>query len=299
MYDIIKSIDNFLYLHGDFMVYKSKNNEKITLATCASAYSPPHKHDFLELVYVTKGEATHYISGKKSIIKKGDYLIIDYDTVHSYKSIDERSFEVINCLFLPDLIDQSLVSCRSFSELLNHYLIKMSVRNMYVNPSNYQFRDKDGKIYKLLTCMADEYNHKAPGYREMMRCQLIELFIMTMRTVTKNSEEADDAIRYITDCVEKNYMDKITLTGLSHELCYSTSYLSLKFKTATGMGFTEYLEKTRINEACRLLANTDKKISEISFSVGYSDVNFFYRIFRKYTGASPLEMRKKYSGKQS
>ncbi|MBP3360997.1 MAG: helix-turn-helix domain-containing protein [Clostridia bacterium] len=277
------------------MFYTSKKNEPIIIEPCASEYAAPHKHDFLELVYVTKGAAKHYVAENESIIRKGDYLVIDYGTSHSYKSIDDRGFEVINCLFLPDLIDRSLVHCRSFSELLNHYLIKMSVRNMYVNPSNYQFRDKDGKIYMLLRSMMDEYNQKAPGFTEMIRCQLIELFIITMRTVTRDSEKTDDAIIYITDRVEKNYMNKITLTELSHELCYSTSYLSLKFKTATGMGFTEYLEKKRINEACRLLANTNKKISEIAFSVGYSDVNFFYRIFRKYAGASPLEMRKKYS----
>ena len=100
-----------------------------------------------------------------------------------------------------------------------------------------------------------------------------------------------DAIQFLADYAAKNYASPQPLSVLSKQLGYSMPYLSGRFKAETGMGFKEYLIKIRIDEACRLLANTNKKISDISADVGYSDTNFFYATFRRVVGQSPGEFR--------
>lgn len=103
--------------------YFSKN-ENITLMVCAEKHTKPHKHDFLEMVYVIEGKAYHELNGRNAIIEKGDYFIIGYEAYHQYYSVGNKDFVIINILFKPEIIDRVLIHCRSFQDLLNHYLIR-------------------------------------------------------------------------------------------------------------------------------------------------------------------------------
>ena len=249
----------------------------------------PHEHNYLELAYVVHGNAVHTIGNKSYNIGCGQYFFVDYHTVHSYKSLS-GTIEVINCRFKPQFLDNSFESCRSFRTLLNHYLLKVRVENLRMNPSGVMFFDDDGSIGAYMQKMRTEYENKLPGYLEMMRCTLIEIILSTMRRISDTGFDSD-AIQFLADYAAKNYASPQPLSVLSKQLGYSMPYLSGRFKAETGMGFKEYLIKIRMDEACRLLANTNKKISDISADVGYSDTNFFYATFRRVVGQSPGEFR--------
>lgn len=255
--------------------------------------SPTHTHGFLEIAYVKNGKARHILNGKESIIKKGDFLIMDYDAVHSYKNIGKEKLEILNCLFHPEIIDKTLRKCRNFSEVVNNYMIKYNYGTVNVSPANYVYSDDDGEILSLLSKMKEEYEKKISGYYEIMRCSLIEIIIRTMRkSTTAVKTSGNEICDYIMKYVSENLSEKNILGKISGEVNYSTSYLSLKFKEKTGITFLEYLKKARIEESCRLLANTDKKIIEIAYLSGYSDIKFFNRIFKKHLGITPREFRK-------
>jgi len=64
------------------------------------------------------------------------------------------------------------------------------------------------------------------------------------------------------------------------------------FKIHTGVTFTEYLKKTRIEAACNLLMNTDLKVSDIYVKVGYTDKTKFHKHFQQITGMTPLAFKK-------
>ena len=265
-------------------------HENVSIFISRNHSVKPHEHDFLELAYVSRGEAEHIIGGKHMMIRKGNYFFVDYNTIHSYEC-PVGGIEVINCLFRPRFIDNSLVGCRSFDMLLNHYLIKVKADRLRIKPSNNIFYDEDGTVGDYMHTLVKEYNEKRPGFSEMMRCTLIELILCTMRGIAECGFQ-DDAIRFLADYAAENYADPLPLSELAHQLGYSLPYLSGRFKQATGVGFKDYLIRTRVDEACRLLANTDKKISDIASVVGYSDANFFYSTFRRVTGKSPGEFRR-------
>ena len=102
------------------------------------------------------------------------------------------------------------------------------------------------------------------------------------------SSVMDMAINYI----EKNFYKKITLEEISSLLHYTPQYFSSKFKQETGYSFAEYLQKIRINKSCQLLQDTNMKVSEIAEAVGYSDIRYYEKIFRKYINRTPLQHRK-------
>lgn len=269
------------------------------MTTAASSDVDYHDHDFLELTYVVQGQANHVIGDHASIIGQGDYFIVDYGVRHKYNQIGQTPFVVINCLFLPRLIDETLSDCRRFQELADNYLIKFNYRNLSDRPTGLIYHDHDGHIGQLITRLSREYNEKQAGHQEMMRCQLIEILIDTMRRVHRpaDSPEESELVQYIIGQIEKNFMEKLSLAELARKCCYSLAYVSKRLKEETGMTFQAYLQRMRIRESCRLLANTSKKVAEISGLVGYSDAKFFNQLFKKQMGMTPREFKRLYNTK--
>lgn len=282
------------------MVIKTQEHfmqdECIEVISIAQGDIDLHQHEFLELAYVINGRALHTINGIKTIVEKGNYFIINYGTAHKYTLINNDNFDLINILFKPELIDKSLKCCHSFLDLINHYLIRINYTSLEKKPTDVIFHDNDQTILDLINRMQYEYENKKPGYIELLRCHLIEIIICTMRTISKNQEEflENDFISRIKEYVEKYYMNPITLHDISRELNFSVSYMSRKFKQDTGLTFVAYLQRKRMEQSGRLIANTDKKFSEIAELVGYRDIKFFNKVFKKQWGMTPSEFRRIY-----
>ena len=266
---------------------------KFDIHVCANNSVSAHFHDFFELAYVTKGRAINTLNGFDKIISAGDYFILDYNARHSYSKIDGNDFEVINCLFVSDFIDNSLKNCKNFSEVVNNYMIKYSYRTRNISPANYIFHDENSSVKSLLNSMLNEYSQKKSGYIEILRCKLIEIIILAMReNTTLPTAEYSELCQFIIEYAEKNLTDKNILGTISKKVNFSISHLSRKFKEDTGIPFSEYLKQMRIEHACRLLLHTNKKITEIAALVGYSDIKFFNGIFKQQLGMTPRESRK-------
>lgn len=96
-----------------------------------------------------------------------------------------------------------------------------------------------------------------------------------------------EAIRYIHD----HYGESITAEELAGMYSCSASYLARLFKNQIGIGPIEYLIHVRIHKAKQLLLKSEARIQEIASSIGYADVYYFSRLFKKHTGCSPLQFR--------
>ncbi|MBQ4517899.1 MAG: helix-turn-helix domain-containing protein [Clostridia bacterium] len=270
--------------------------EAINMSVCNSKNIHLHNHNFLELAYVASGNATHILNGKKTVIKKGNYLFMDYNANHAYKQLGTEPLVIINCLFKPGIIDKTLKHCRNFHEIVNHYTLKFNPTTMNPNPANNIFYDESGTIGQILQKMITEYNQKEPGYLELLRCHLIELIVITMRQAAHSNAMIIDSVSdYVIKYTADNFAEKNILSTVSKKLNFSTAYVSKKFKTVMKTSFTEYLQTVRLSESCRLLANTDKKVLDIAQCVGYSDMKFFNYIFKKYFGLTPREYRRNFN----
>jgi len=270
-------------------ILSEKNDIRIDV--CDSDYTAPHTHDFIEFTYVLEGKASHIINDKKGVIKKGDYFFMDYGAYHSYKRISKEKFCVVNCIFKPRFIDKSLAYCRSFSEILNNWLIKFKLNMLSQNPINIVFKD-GGLILPYIEKMVDEYEKKSPGYREIIRCNLIEAIIVTVRDITVDEFPDEGMIKKIIEEINERYTENITLSYFAEKYSYSIPHLSKKFKEEVGVGFTEYLQMVRIEQSCHHLLSGDVNISHVAEMSGYGDVKFFTQIFKRYKGVSPGRFRR-------
>lgn len=275
------------------------NRDKIYVMDHYQGTIEYHFHKFFELVYIKEGEINHYCDEKKIHVKTGDYFIIDINTKHKYTQIGDQLCHIYNCIFYPEAIDRSMKHCDRFNSMIENYLIKFNVSILKYNPTAYVFHDDDGRILSILDRIYNETNTENYGYTEIVRCSLIDILVSTMRKITDYTKaiEKDSPTEYIIKAISKNFNKNITLSEISKPLNYSLPYISLKFKADTGYSFTEYLQKYRIEHSLRLLSNSDMKIIDVAYSVGYNDINFFGELFKKYVNMTPSQFRKASSQK--
>ncbi|MEC3652561.1 bacillibactin transport transcriptional regulator Btr [Bacillus subtilis] len=109
------------------------------------------------------------------------------------------------------------------------------------------------------------------------------------------SDQADthSAIEKTKHYIETHADTKITLAQLSQMAGISAKHYSESFKKWTGQSVTEFITKTRITKAKRLMAKSNCKLKEIAHQTGYQDEFYFSRTFKKYTGCSPTSYMKK------
>ncbi|WP_342533737.1 AraC family transcriptional regulator [Lysinibacillus sp. FSL K6-0057] len=93
--------------------------------------------------------------------------------------------------------------------------------------------------------------------------------------------------------LEQNYAKPLTLESIAKALRYSPSHLSIQFKQQIGYSPIEYLIQLRIEKASILLEKTNASLRDIAMGVGYSDVYYFSRLFKKRVGVSPTKFRQK------
>ncbi|WP_254450577.1 response regulator [Cohnella herbarum] len=110
----------------------------------------------------------------------------------------------------------------------------------------------------------------------------------------KQSRTLDKAMAYIRD----NYARDISLDDVAGHVGMSSSYFSTYFKQETETSFVEFLTRLRMDAAKSLMKDTDLRLYEIAGMVGYQDVKYFSRLFKKTMNATPIEYRQFFDRKE-
>jgi AraC-like DNA-binding protein/ligand-binding sensor protein len=149
-----------------------------------------------------------------------------------------------------------------------------------------------------LTQLKDAYYHSrtlAPQqYTAMVK--LLEIFATHISTlaneiVVQEDEAESPMIRRARAYILANQADSIDLDKVAQAMHVSTFYFCKMFKKATGLTFTDYLSRVRVEKAKTLLLNPHLRISEIAYDVGFQSLTHFNRMFRKIVGESPTAYR--------
>jgi AraC-like DNA-binding protein len=91
--------------------------------------------------------------------------------------------------------------------------------------------------------------------------------------------------------IDEHSEEEVSLTKVAKLVNISPNHLSDKFKEVTGVNFVDYIARTRTEKARELLANSNLRISEIAFAVGFQSLSQFNRVFKKLTRQSPSQSR--------
>ena len=121
-----------------------------------------------------------------------------------------------------------------------------------------------------------------------------EIVVQGLDYLDENLENNSAIIKKIHEFILENYKEKINRDEIASYVYLNPAYLSRLFKKETGKTLTEYVTELRINEAKRLLSNTDNTITAIAEEIGYYNYSYFSKIFKDIIGLTPGEYRKRY-----
>lgn len=154
----------------------------------------------------------------------------------------------------------------------------------------------DGKekffLENIFSVMYTEFTNKAPGYKAILNGGLMIILPYIFRKMLPQNTNFKAIPSEIAEYISKNLEKKITVEELATQCFYSPKYFSRIFKEYYGLTITEYIQKKKIEESCRLLKETNLSIAEISHRIGYNDSVRFYRYFKKFYNISPNQYRK-------
>lgn len=241
-----------------------------------------HSHDYLQMYFCLSGEGVFYLDGKDIPLKQDDCLIIHPNLEHELYPLRDGQFKVIDTKFY--IHDQTLYQS----------IIDMPELLVLKDPA---FRD-------LQESLRAEWSSNAPHSKDMSALLFHQALLLYLRQMTQTSvelpfyHELDQKSaqltgieRRIADYLAAHYLEEVSLDQLADALCYSKNYLCKVFKAACGVTINEYGNFLRIRKSYDLVRNSNQKLSEIAISCGFSSIHYFSRVFRKYVGVPPSQVR--------
>jgi AraC family L-rhamnose operon transcriptional activator RhaR len=249
-----------------------------------------HFHDFLEISYVGEGTGTHHAGDSVMTVARGDIFLIPVGISHVFRPAStskDRPLIVYNCIVTIDAITRLLQTIPGGGEL------EMLVRFDRLR----HYRDRHGEFERLFQQLHYEYAMDRPGRETVLYTGVANLLIYLLRAESESETAAaavSPGVEEVLVNLHNGFREPVKAKDMAALIGVSERQFHRIFTKQTGMTFTDYLQNVRINEACRLLRTTGRKVSDIASSVGYQDITFFNGLFKKKTGVSPRQFRRRY-----
>ena len=146
----------------------------------------------------------------------------------------------------------------------------------------YGFHSRKDYMADVLAC---------PDYTALREWFLGKLEAACRKVATRREEQSESVISKAKTYIRENFANELSLDEVSRYVNISPYYFSKLFKEEAGENFIEYLTRIRIAHAKELLKNPELSIKEICLMSGYSDPNYFSRLFKKQEDVTPSEYR--------
>ena len=178
---------------------------------------------------------------------------------------------------------------RAVEGQMDVYRLKNQIKNMIYHFLDFlQLGDEVQEEYRKKYFRSINQTLYAEDYVECVDDILKEIEKLSGQSGQQTDERIDKMLAYI----EKNYKEDLKLEDLAGEFSFNYHYLSAYFSQQMQEGFSDYLNRVRINKACKLLQESSLPISQISSEVGYAEHSYFCRVFKKITGETPSVWRR-------
>ena len=239
--------------------------------------SQPHLHKELEIVYVKDGSTVAWSDKKSYHLKSGDFFLCFPNQIHYYEFAEQGMYYVI--IPKPDV----------FFGLKEMLYDNVPVSNTTTLNSSDNVVSLIERTYTVLKSSNEYKDTEIIGILNLILGTVLPYFNLKPRIKTDNS-----TLKSILNYCTSNFTDDITLDDIAEKLHLSKYHISHLFNEKLNINFNTYINMLRVNMACELLEDTDKKIADISEDVGFGSIRSFNRAFLQVMKTTPLKYKVQY-----
>ncbi|MGG0811341.1 AraC family transcriptional regulator [Paenibacillus alvei] len=260
-----------------------------------------HCHDYFQIWYVAKGNFQHTVSNRRFDIGKGDIFVISPFTVHRIEIPPDQDIEVYGCEFMPSFInerfDEKPVAPLFFDVAYLEYFLR---RDDSMQSKITLGHVAEIRVLNVLKEMLAEYQRRSPFFQMVLKSHLLLLLSILVREINKDvvqagfekEEKYRSIMTGVIDYIHAAYHEDLHLNTLCSLSNLSRSTFCSVFKTWTGKTFNRYLADLRMFHALTMLKQPELSVTDVCYAIGFNELSYFCRMFKKYTGISPTSYRK-------
>lgn len=255
-----------------------------------------HRHSFIEMNFICSGTCRQYIDGKEVILNEGDLCLLDTNVLHAIESASSGDI-IINIMLRTSYFNSALLERLSGNDLLTDFFVN-AIYQQKKGSRYILFSSGHGSNLKDLVLRAlREYSDPQLCSKEAINSYMLLIFTELLRSYDHTTRKTDEPVfkkAVISDILA--YMDhnyhSLTLEKTAEMFHFHPNYLTRLLKHNLGKTFIELTHQLKIKNACTLLNNTELTVELIANKVGYTNITFFYKAFKKIHGITPAEYRK-------
>lgn len=254
---------------------------------------PPHRHNYIEMVYMFKGSTTHIVNHQKVALNEGDLLFLNRSAVQEILPATKDDL-AINFIILPEFFNSLITLLEHEKTPLHDFLLDSLLGNssncdyLYFNVAS--VAPIQNLVENLMFYILKDDNGHQPLMGKTMALLFLELMHHTDAIASENSDFKDKLTVDVLKYIDVHYREA-TLTELSATLNYDLYWLSKEIKKQTKKTFKELLKEKRLSVAKHLLKHSSLSIDEIIMLIGYENTSYFYRLFKEEFNVSPKTYR--------
>ena len=251
-----------------------------------------HFHETYELYYLLEGQRYYFIDRQTYLVKAGDVVMIRPNQIHKTSMAGESYHNRMLLQIDGELIDSLLKACGmgGMEDVYAEDVMILSIPETERQP-----------ILDLFLQIQKELQERQRQYMVGVRLKLAELLLMLSRYQRRSGYQQENQasqnwkhkkVGEVADYLLTHPETEESLEELAKRFYISKSYLSRIFREVTSFTVNEYKNVSRIKKSQQLLTHSDYSITEISELLGFENLTYFERVFKKYAGVTPLKYRK-------
>lgn len=252
------------------------------------AMTTEHFHPYYEVYILLSGERHYFIRDQVYRVHQGDIVFIAKNELHRTLPAELPEHERIVMYFNDQFAEHHFGHQSAW--ILGLFQTKQPMVHLSTR--------EQALVHPLVQQLRRELTVQATGYELYMQSLVIEILITCARLYRNQNQvsatfgtEAHQHMSEVARYIKSHYQQEISLPLLAEQFHLSPSYLSRIFKKTTGFSITEYLNTIRIQEAQRLLRESELKIIDIANIVGFGNFSHFGKMFKHLSQVSPREYR--------
>lgn len=247
-----------------------------------------HSHEFHELLLLQRGATAYEFRGRRKVVELvGDqFMVVPPRAQH--RGLKDMRMPSVLCGIVFDPRHPPVRNLPFTKHEMVWMARQFEDQPLAAQPMSAELRRMTQALSQALRRFSSASTEAVASVRLLVCGIILEA---ARQSTSAIQERSTDSVAAAIAHMEVNFAESLQMDDVVAHAGCSRARLFAVFKRETGMTPNDWLQRYRIKKACELLADTDRSITDIALSVGYSSSQYFNNVFRKYVGRTPSEHR--------